>query len=82
MFRPRVQTGTAAEVSRRVLCECRRLASHLLARLHVADDYDVVCLLLRERLFCLVCSTTGRGEEPDNMKKVTTVLVISMGFFF
>ena len=32
------------------------------------DDFDV-CQLPEQHLVVFVCSTTGQGEEPDNMKK-------------
>lgn len=32
------------------------------------DDYDISQLIF-ENLVVFVCSTTGQGEQPDNMKK-------------
>ena len=32
------------------------------------DDYKPIGQLIREKLVVFVCSTTGQGDEPDNMK--------------
>ncbi len=68
------QTGTALELARRILRECRRVAPHLRVLLRAADDFDVR-QMVDERLLCFVCSTTGRGEEPENMKKVPSIFI-------
>ncbi len=64
------QTGTAQELAHRALREARRNAPHLTVRLRAADAYDVRALVEERGILCFVCSTTGQGEEPDNMKKV------------
>lgn len=32
------------------------------------DDYDVTNLI-KESFVVFICSTTGQGDQPDNMKK-------------
>ncbi|KAG5460468.1 MAG: flavoprotein-like protein [Olpidium bornovanus] len=58
-------TGCAEDVALRIGREGRR--RHFRARVLAMDEYDKRALV-DERLVVFVCSTTGQGEEPDNMK--------------
>ena len=60
------QTGTAQEVAERVFREALRL--HFKVRISSMDDYSIRDLI-HEQLTVMVTSTTGQGDEPDNMKK-------------
>ncbi|RKP08332.1 hypothetical protein THASP1DRAFT_15816 [Thamnocephalis sphaerospora] len=60
------QTGCAADMADRVRREAKR--RHFRPALFAMDEYDRA-QLVNERLAIFVCSTTGQGEEPDNMKK-------------
>lgn len=46
----------------------RRFRYHFEVKVLEMDDFDVR-LLPEQQLVVFVCSTTGQGEEPDNMKK-------------
>ena len=59
------QTGSALEVGQRVVRDARR--RRVAVALHTLDTYDKA-LLPDEKLVLFVCSTTGQGEVPDNMK--------------
>nr|CAD7258918.1 unnamed protein product [Timema shepardi] len=59
------QTGFAQEVAERIWREAKRY--HFRGPLQAMDDYPVPQLIY-EPLVIFVCSTTGQGEEPDNMK--------------
>ncbi|XP_047113286.1 NADPH-dependent diflavin oxidoreductase 1 isoform X2 [Schistocerca piceifrons] len=60
------QTGSAQDVAERIWREARRY--HFMGPVRAMDDYPV-SQLIYERLVVFVCSTTGQGEEPDNMKQ-------------
>ncbi|KAG0056310.1 NADPH-dependent diflavin oxidoreductase 1 [Gryganskiella cystojenkinii] len=60
------QTGCAQDVAENAAREARRM--HFCATVSAMDDYDR-SLLIREHFVIFVASTTGQGEEPDNMKK-------------
>ncbi|KAF9902050.1 NADPH-dependent diflavin oxidoreductase 1 [Linnemannia zychae] len=60
------QTGCAQDVAENAAREARRM--HFSATVSAMDDYDR-SLLIRERCVVFIASTTGQGEEPDNMKK-------------
>ncbi|KAF9914558.1 NADPH-dependent diflavin oxidoreductase 1 [Lobosporangium transversale] len=60
------QTGCAQDVAENAAREARRM--HFSATVSAMDDYDR-SLLIREHFVVFVASTTGQGEEPDNMKK-------------
>lgn len=60
------QTGTAMEVAERIYREAKRL--HFQAKISAMDEYHIPDLI-HEPLVVFVCSTTGQGEEPDNMKQ-------------
>lgn len=59
------QTGTAKEVAERIWREAKRFHFH--GPVRAMDDYPV-SQLIHELIVIFVCSTTGQGEEPDNMK--------------
>ncbi|CAB4070039.1 unnamed protein product [Lepeophtheirus salmonis] len=59
------QSGTAQEVAERVGREGRRI--HYVTDVKAMDEYDVRQLPTEERVV-FVASTTGQGDEPDNMK--------------
>ncbi|KAG0241846.1 NADPH-dependent diflavin oxidoreductase 1 [Actinomortierella wolfii] len=60
------QTGCAQDVAENAAREARRL--HFSTSVSSMDDYDR-SLLIREHFVVFIASTTGQGEEPDNMKK-------------
>ncbi|KAI7817130.1 hypothetical protein BC939DRAFT_466951 [Gamsiella multidivaricata] len=60
------QTGCAQDVGENAAREARRM--HFSATVSAMDDYDR-SLLIREHFVVFIASTTGQGEEPDNMKK-------------
>uniref|UniRef100_A0A8C5HE80 NADPH-dependent diflavin oxidoreductase 1 n=1 Tax=Gouania willdenowi TaxID=441366 RepID=A0A8C5HE80_GOUWI len=59
------QTGTAQDSAQRIARQAHR--RHLHVRVLPLDDYDVANLIT-ETLVVFVCSTTGQGDPPDNMK--------------
>ncbi|XP_072908245.1 NADPH-dependent diflavin oxidoreductase 1 [Hemitrygon akajei] len=60
------QTGTAQDVAERIGREGVR--RHFVCRVLPLDSYPIADLI-QEPLVVFVCSTTGQGEPPDNMKK-------------
>ncbi|XP_072344212.1 NADPH-dependent diflavin oxidoreductase 1 isoform X1 [Scyliorhinus torazame] len=60
------QTGTAQDVAERIGREGVR--RHFKCRVVPLDSYAIADLI-QEPLVVFVCSTTGQGEAPDNMKK-------------
>ncbi|XP_060697241.1 NADPH-dependent diflavin oxidoreductase 1 [Hemiscyllium ocellatum] len=60
------QTGTAQDVAERIGREGVR--RHFKCRVMPLDSYTIA-ELIQEPLVVFVCSTTGQGEPPDNMKK-------------
>ncbi|CAI8025626.1 NADPH-dependent diflavin oxidoreductase 1 [Geodia barretti] len=60
------QTGTAEDVARRVGREARR--RHLKTIVTCMDAYDKSQLVFQS-VVVFVCSTTGQGDEPDNMRQ-------------
>ncbi|XP_069679042.1 NADPH-dependent diflavin oxidoreductase 1 [Periplaneta americana] len=60
------QTGTAQEVAERIWRESKRF--YFQGPVRAMDDYPV-SELIYEAVVVFICSTTGQGEEPDNMKK-------------
>lgn len=60
------QTGTAQDIAERIWREGKRINLH--GPIKCMDDYPVENLI-NEPIVVFVCSTTGQGEEPDNMKK-------------
>ncbi|KDR16972.1 NADPH-dependent diflavin oxidoreductase 1 [Zootermopsis nevadensis] len=59
------QTGTAQDVAERIWREARIFHFH--GPVRTMDDYPV-SQLIYEMVVIFICSTTGQGEEPDNMK--------------
>lgn len=59
------QTGTAQDLAEYIWRESKRY--HFIGTVMAMDKYDVT-QLIEEEFVVLVCSTTGQGEEPDNMK--------------
>ncbi|XP_029468216.1 NADPH-dependent diflavin oxidoreductase 1 isoform X2 [Rhinatrema bivittatum] len=60
------QTGTAEDMAERIGREAKR--RHFACRVEAMDSYSVANLI-QEPLVVFVCSTTGQGDPPDNMKK-------------
>ena len=60
------QTGTAQDIAERIWRESKQV--NLRSVVKSMDDYPVENLIY-ESIVVFVCSTTGQGEEPDNMKK-------------
>ncbi|GLH06497.1 Uncharacterized protein GBIM_11995 [Gryllus bimaculatus] len=60
------QTGTSQEVAERFWRDSKRY--YFQGPVLALDDYPVTQLIF-EKLIIFVCSTTGDGKEPDNMKK-------------
>lgn len=59
------QTGTAQEISENIWRQSR--CRNLKGPVKSMDEYKIEGLV-REQFVVFVCSTTGVGEEPDNMK--------------
>lgn len=59
------QTGNAQDVAERIWRESK--CYYFTGMCKPMDDYNV-SNLINEKLIVFVCSTTGQGEEPDNMK--------------
>nr|KAI8729307.1 diflavin oxidoreductase 1 [Biomphalaria glabrata] len=59
------QTGTAQDCAEKIVREAKR--RHFSSRAVAMDLYNVANLL-NEELVVFVCSTTGQGDPPDNMK--------------
>lgn len=59
------QTGTAQDVAERIYRESKLY--HFNGPVQSMDCYDVKNLI-KEIFVIFVCSTTGQGDEPDNMK--------------
>lgn len=60
------ETGCAQDVAENLARQARR--RHFKTRVVAMDDYDK-SQLVEEKLVFFVCSTTGQGMEPANMKK-------------
>lgn len=59
------QTGNAQEVAERIWRDSKRF--YFETAIKPLDDYNALDLI-NEQCVIFVCSTTGQGEEPDNMK--------------
>ncbi|CAH1998566.1 unnamed protein product [Acanthoscelides obtectus] len=59
------QTGNAQDLAERIWRESKRF--YFKAVLRALDEYNVLDLV-NEKCVIFICSTTGQGEEPDNMK--------------
>ncbi|RHZ61877.1 hypothetical protein Glove_345g36 [Diversispora epigaea] len=60
------QTGYAQDIAERIERQARRRLFK--TRLFSMDSYDRTNLI-NEELVIFICSTTGQGDEPDNMRK-------------
>lgn len=58
------QTGTAQDVAEYIWRESKKY--HFTGTVQSMDQYEVKSLI-NEQLVVFVCSTTGQGDEPDNM---------------
>lgn len=67
------QTGTAADVAYGLAREVSRRMNRLVTARSVGD-YDVTRLSREQRLI-IVCSTTGKGQEPDSMRALWRYLL-------
>ncbi|XP_074026251.1 NADPH-dependent diflavin oxidoreductase 1-like isoform X1 [Leptinotarsa decemlineata] len=59
------QTGNAQDLAERIWRESKRF--YFKTTVQALDEYNVL-ELINEKCVIFVCSTTGQGEEPDNMK--------------
>lgn len=59
------QTGCAQDLAEHIWRESKKY--HYIGRVLPMDAYDITSLI-SEHLVVFVCSTTGQGNEPDNMK--------------
>lgn len=59
------QTGNAQDLAERIWRESKRFFFR--STVQALDEYNVL-ELINETCAVFVCSTTGEGEEPDNMK--------------
>lgn len=59
------QTGTAQDSAERISRQAQR--RRISVRVQALDSYNVANLIL-ESFVVFVCSTTGQGDPPDNMK--------------
>lgn len=60
------QTGTAQDLAEYIWRESKRY--HYTGTVVSMDKYDIT-KLIEEQYVVFVCSTTGQGEQPDNMKR-------------
>lgn len=60
------QTFTSKEVAERIWRTSKALGFH--GPVQGLDDYQI-SNLIHEEFVIFVCSTAGRGDEPENMKK-------------
>ena len=63
------QTGTAQDAAERIGRVLARLRFQV--KVKAMDDYELRSLPTEDGVV-FVCSTTGQGEEPDNMKVHST----------
>ncbi|KAI9142100.1 hypothetical protein BKA69DRAFT_1070073 [Paraphysoderma sedebokerense] len=66
------QTGTAQDVAERLARESKN--RHFSVKLSAMDDFSFNDLA-NVSVVIFICSTTGQGEEPDNMKKFWRLLL-------
>lgn len=59
------QTGTAQDLAEQIWRESKRY--HFSGSVMPMDSYNIQSLI-QEKFVVFVCSTTGNGDEPDNMK--------------
>jgi sulfite reductase alpha subunit-like flavoprotein len=60
------QTGNAQDLAETIWRESKRY--YFKSCVKSMDDYNVL-ELINEQCVIFICSTTGQGEEPDNMKQ-------------
>lgn len=61
------QTGTAQDVAERIFRDAS-VRGYSRVDVMAMDDYNYSDCLCTENIVVFVCSTTGKGECPDNMK--------------
>lgn len=61
------QTGNAEDMAKRIGLQAKWLGQTVLVE--AMDDFPLK-LLPKQRLVIFVCSTTGHGQEPENMKNI------------
>lgn len=61
------QTGNAEDMAKRIGLKAKELGYQVLVE--TMDDYQLK-MLPHQRLVIFVCSTTGHGQEPENMKNL------------
>lgn len=59
------QTGNAEDMSKRIGLKAKSLGFHVL--IEAMDDFPLK-MLPKQDLIIFVCSTTGHGQEPENMR--------------
>lgn len=59
------QTGNAQDLAERIWRESKRFYFRSIIR--PLDEYNILNLV-NETCVIFICSTTGQGDEPDNMK--------------
>lgn len=59
------QTGNAQDLAERIWRESKRY--YFIGSVLCMDHYNILDLV-NENCVIFICSTTGQGEEPDNMK--------------
>lgn len=60
------QTGNSQDIAERIWRDSKRF--YFKGGVKSMDDYCIQDIV-NEKLLIFVCSTTGQGEEPDNMKQ-------------
>lgn len=60
------ETGNSEDLAERIRREAKN--RHFPTKIFCMDDYPILNLI-EEKLVVFVCSTTGQGEEPENMKQ-------------
>jgi sulfite reductase alpha subunit-like flavoprotein len=75
------QTGTAQEVAERIYREAK--CRHFQPVISAMDDFKVYLSHSHQnqplndyKIIIFICSTTGDGEEPDNMKQFWKFLLL------
>lgn len=66
------QTGTAQDIAERIWRQAKKYQFQ--ATVLPMNEYPVTNIQYDE-LMVFVCSTTGQGEEPDNMKMFWKILL-------
>ncbi|XP_030746156.1 NADPH-dependent diflavin oxidoreductase 1 isoform X2 [Sitophilus oryzae] len=66
------QTGNAQDLAERIWRESKRF--YFQSSVSTLNEYDV-SQIAQENCLIIVCSTTGQGDEPENMKKFWKLLL-------